>query len=460
MTTQSSLTALAPFDEEVHALLAQARARGLTDVEVFARSDEALTLRANQGALEAFQRSHSVGIGVRVVQGDRVGYAYSENLTPEALQRMLTEAAENAAIVAGEPGVGLIDTVGEAFSLEEHYNPALEDVPLEAKVAGILRAETTARTCDTRVKAVPGCVYSDSTSIVRIASTHGIDRHHRANQAYAVVFPLVSQDGENRTGIHMQLVRDFAAIDFEHVAREAVGHACRRLGAKSLASGTYPVVFTPQAVGELLSAFSDVFSAKAAQEGKSLLAGKLGEAVASELVTIIDDPLLAEGFASRPFDDEGTTTRTCGLIEAGVFKTFLHNAQTARQMGVTSTGHAARGGYKGTLGVAPTNLYVKPGTTPAASLTAGAGSVVVIDDLQGVHAGTNAISGDFSLQCQGWLWVDGVEQHAVANITVAGNFLTMLAGVDAVGDDLEFHPHGAYIGAPSVRVAGLAIAGA
>lgn len=460
MTAQHTATTLAPFDGEVHLLLASARARGLTDVEVYARSDEALTLRANQGALESFQRSHSVGIGVRVVQGDRVGYAYSENLTAEALDRLLTEAAENATIVAGEPGVGLIDEVGPTFSLEDHHNPALGEVPLEAKVTGILRAEAMARACDARVKAVPGCVYSEGTSVVRVASTHGIDRHHRANQAYAVVFPLVSQDGENRTGIHMHLTRQFDTIDFEAVAREAVGHACRRLGARSLASGTYPVVFTPRALTDLLSAFSDVFSAKAAREGKSLLAGKLGEAVASELVTIVDDALLAEGFASRPFDDEGTSSRRCALIERGAFQTFLHNAQTARQMGVASTGHAARGGYKGTLGVAPTNLFVQPGATPAAELVAGPGPVVVIDDLQGVHAGTNAISGDFSLQCQGWLWVDGAEQHAVANITVAGNFLSMLAGVEAVGDDLEFHPHGVYIGAPSVRIAGLAIAGA
>lgn len=452
-------TLQAPFDAEFRHLFGLAADRGLAHVELYARRDEALTLRANQGVLEAFQRSHSVGIGVRVLAGERVGYAYSENLTPEALARTLSEAAENATIVAEEPGAGLIAEAAPAPALEALYNPALAEVPLEAKVAGVLSSEATARACDARVKAVPGCVYSDATSVVRVASTRGLDRHHRSNQAYAVVFPLVSQNGENRTGIHMELVRDFAAIDFERVAREAVGHACRRLGAQSLASGTYPVVFTPLAVTELFSAFSDVFSAKAAQEGKSLLAGKLGEAVASPLVNVVDDALLPDGFASRPFDDEGTTSRRCALIEQGVFRTFLHNAQTARQAGTASTGHAARGGYKGTLGVAPTNLFVQPGTTPASTLTGGA-RVVVIDDLQGVHAGTNAISGDFSLQCQGWLWEDGVEQHAVANITVAGNFLAMLAGVEAVGDDLEFHPHGAYIGSPSLRVAGLAIAGA
>jgi PmbA protein len=129
-------------------------------------------------------------------------------------------------------------------------------------------------------------------------------------------------------------------------------------------------------------------------------------------------------------------------------------------MGVASTGHACRGGYKGTLGVAPTNMYLEPGDQPFEALVAGPGPVVVIDDLQGLHAGTNAISGDFSLQCQGWLYVDGVEQHAVSNVTVAGNFVEMLAGVEALGNDLEFHVFAGNMGAPSVRIAGLAIAGA
>ena len=456
METQTLVT---PFEAEVALLLRLAQDQGLADVEVYARRDEALTLRANQGALESFQRSHSMGIGLRVVAGDRVGYAYSENLSPEALQRALREAAGNAEIVEGEAGVGLLDAVPDAPALSGLYNPQLETVPLEDKIRHVLKAEETARSCDARVKAVPGCVYSDSTSTVRVASTRGVDRHYQSNQTYSVVFPLVSAEGENRTGIELRIARDFTQLDPEAIARAAVAHAVKRLGARAVKSGTYPVVFTHRAMGDLLSAFSDVFSAKAALEHKSLLAGKLGQQVASPLVTMVDDALMADGFASRPFDDEGVPSQVVRMIEAGVFKTFLHNSQTARQMQAASTGHATRGGYKGTVGIAPSNFYLQPGTASHADLVAGDGPVVMIDDLQGLHAGTNAISGDFSIQAQGWLFEGGVERHAVSNITVAGNFLTMLAGVEAVGSDLHFHPHGAYIGAPSVRIASLAIAG-
>lgn len=453
------MTSAAPFDAEIGTVLGLARERGLADVEVYARRDVALTLRAHNGELETFQRSDSVGVGVRVLLGEQVGYAYTENLAPGALERALNEAAGNAELVEGQPGASLAEVASEPPRLEAIYNPALDGVALDDKIARVLELERITRTADPRVKSVPGCAYSDSASLTRVASSRGLDRHYRSNVAYALVYPIVTADGENKTFYDITLARDFAALDVERLSAAAVSGALKRLGAQEILSGTYPVVFTPRAMADLLSAFSDVFSAKAALEGKSLLAERLGQAVASAKLTILDDALLPSGFATRPFDDEGVVSRAVALIEDGVFKTFLHNTQTARRMGQTSTGHAARGGYKGTLGVAPSNLYVKPGGQDLQALVAGAGPVVLIDDLQGLHAGTNAISGDFSLQAQGMLFEGGAERHPVHNFTVAGNFLDLLAGVEAVGDDLRFYPQGAYIGSPSVRVAALAIAG-
>lgn len=449
----------APFDTEIGTVLELARERNLADVEVYARRDVALTLRANQGELETFQRSDSVGLGVRVLLGERVGYAYTENLSKAALERALAEAAGNAELVEAQPGSALADTAGEPARIDSLYNPALDGVALDDKIARVLELERITREADPRVKAVPGCSYSDSASLTRIASSRGLDRHYRSNIAYALIYPLVSENGENKTYYEIALSRDFADLDVADLSKRAVGGALARLGAKEIKSGTYPVVFTPKAMADLLSAFSDVFSAKAALEGKSLLAERLGQAVASDKLTILDDALRPDGLATRPFDDEGVASRAVALIEGGVFKTFLHNTQTARRMDQASTGHAARGGYKGTLGVSPSNLFVQPGGHDLQALVAGEGPVVVIDDLQGLHAGTNPISGDFSLQAQGMLFEGGQEAHPVHNFTVAGNFLALLAGVEAVGNDLRFYPSGAYIGSPSVRVAALAIAG-
>jgi PmbA protein len=450
----------APFETEIRTLLDLARSRGLSDVEVYAKRDVSLTLRAFVGELESFQRSDSAGVGVRVLMGERVGYAYTENLSPEALARALGEASSNAELVEPQPGAALAGDLPLPLSLPNLYNEALDTVSLADKIATVKHLETLTRTADPRIKAVPGCSYADGQSVVRVASTRGLDRHYRSNVAYALVYPIVTENGENKTFYDMNIGRDFNTLDVEALSKRTVAGALGRLGAKELASGHYTVVLAPRAMGDLLAAFDTLFSAKAAAEGMSLLAGREGHVVASELVNLVDDPLLAEGMATRPFDDEGVPSRRLSLIAKGAFQTFLHNTQTARNAGVASTGHAARGGYKGVVDVSPSNLFVEAGNANHARLVAGPGPVIVIDDLQGLHSGTSAISGDFSLASQGHLYVDGVYAHPVHNFTVAGNFLELLAGVEAVGDDLQFFPHGAFIGSPSLRIKQLAIAGA
>lgn len=447
------------FDQEIDTLLTLAKQQGLKDVEVYAKRDIGLSLKAQKGALEHFQRSDSVGVGVRVLLGERMGYAYTENLAPEALARVLKEAASNAELVEAQPGAAL----ATAESLPEGglslFNPELDAVPLQEKIDLALQLEKTAYAVDPRIRTVPYSSYSDGTQFVRIANTHGVDRQFRANAAFAFSYPIATEGAENKVHFEVQAVRNFKDLNLDAVAGAAARGALQRLGAQAIASGHYPVVLAPKAMSELLSTFSSLFSAKAVQEGKSLLAGREGEVIASPLVRLKDDPLLADGFGTRPFDDEGVPSKPLTLIENGVLKGFLHNTQTANRAGVPSTGHAARGGYKGTIGVAPSNFYVEKGTSPLAELVKGPGKVIVIDDLQGLHAGTNPISGDFSLQAQGYVYENGERIAPITGFTVAGNFLTMLKEVEAVGDDLRFFPEGAYIGTPSLRIRELSIAG-
>jgi PmbA protein len=448
------------FEHEVAALLSLAQGLGLNEVEVYAQRDEALTLRAHKGELESFQRSNPVGVGVRVWQGAQVGYAYTENRSEDALRRVLEQAASNAALVEPQEGAGLFEApaAGQATLMPSCVD--FSGVDLQRKIDLVLELERASFAADNRVTAVPGCAYSDSTRCVRVTNSRGFDGGYRLSQANLLVYPLVAEAGQNKTYYSVSLARRFEALDPEQLARDAIFGAISRLGAKEPVSGTYQVVLTPRAMTELFAAFASIFSARAVQEGKSLLAGKLGQAIASPLVRIKDDASLETGFASRPFDDEGVVSQPLTLVQAGVLSSYLHNLQTARKAGVSSTGHGERGGYKGTLGVAPSNLFIDAGDCRVADLYRVAGPLVVVDDFQGLHAGTNIISGDFSLAAQGWLYEGGVRQYPVHNFTVAGNFLSLLADVDALGDDLAFYPHGAYVGSPSVRVRALAIAGA
>ncbi|MBQ4157782.1 MAG: TldD/PmbA family protein, partial [Clostridia bacterium] len=205
---------------------------------------------------------------------------------------------------------------------------------------------------------------------------------------------------------------------------------------------------------------SSVFSAESARKGLSLLKGREGEVIASENVTIIDDPLMEGGFASCPFDAEGVATKTKTVVENGTLNTLLHNRTTAEAMGKETTGNASKGGYAAPVLVAPTNFYLKPGEKDFDKLVEEVGDGLLITSLMGMHSGANQISGDFSLGAKGFRIEGGKVTTPVEQITVADNFFALLKKIACVASDLEFRPGiSTAIGAPSFYVEKIAVAG-
>ena len=444
------------YTNETQGIIAKAQRLGL-EAEVYLRASTATTIRVQDGAIDQFSLSDSRGAGIRVIRDGRVGYAYSEDLSMDALERTLDKAASNASLLEAAPERGLAEFPGETPEMAELYRPDLAEVPLPQKIEAAMALERIAKTADPRIKNVTSTGYTDAHGFLRVVSTKGIDRMYRSSSAYVATVPLVTQDGENKTYYQIKATRDFSHIDPEVIAKEAVERALEKLGSQEVASGTYPVVFDPETFGDLLSVFCGIFSSKTAQEGKSLLRGKVGELVASKAVTLVDDPLHVEGWGARPFDDEGCPSRRVSLIEEGVFKTFLYNSETARKDGVESTGHAARGGYKGILGVAPSNLILVPGQATPAELLSRHPRMLYVTHVTGLHAGANAISGDFSLQAEGFLYENGERVTPVHNFTVSGNWYRLLEAIEEVGSDVEYQTSA--VACPSVLVKDLAIAG-
>jgi len=222
-------------------------------------------------------------------------------------------------------------------------------------------------------------------------------------------------------------------------------------------SGQYRVVIQNLAMTDLLETFSPAFSAENAQKELSLLKGKIGEAVAAVSVSIVDDPLRTDGFASRPFDAEGVPSQRHSVVENGVFQTFLHNLKTAHKDGVASTGNADKGSYASSVRVSPTNFYIEAGTESFEAMLTDIGDGLVITEVEGLHAGANAVSGDFSLLSKGYTVKNGKREIPVEQITIAGNFFDMLKNIRSVGTDLRF-PSGGF-GSPSIDVGTLSVAG-
>ncbi len=429
-------------------VLAKANERGVA-AEVLAETGRELTARAHQRKLEQITEAVRGGIGVRVVVDGRVGYGYSEELTERALDWMLQEAVDNAQLQSDTGGflpagraTGHRDLVGEALRGS-----------LEAKVQMALGLEGTMRE-DRRVKQVLFAAYGEREWDVAVASTEGTEGSYRHGVA-GLMASVVMQDGTSlKQGWDDDWARSVERLEPGRTALEFTARTGRLLNATRLATGRYRAYFEPKAFAALLAAFVPMWNGKAVAENKSPLARRLGEIVASPLVTIIDDPTLPDGLATRPVDAEGTPARRTVLVEDGMLRSYLTNSATARQLGVDNTGHAWRG-YRTIVTVGPSNVFVQPGPGVAPS------EGVIVAEVSGLHAGTNPITGEFSVQGLG-LWVEhGNIAYPVEDFAVAGNFLALLEDITAVGDTLDWD-YGMRIayGAPMIEVNELSFAGA
>ncbi|HBN10296.1 MAG TPA: hypothetical protein DD435_17205 [Cyanobacteria bacterium UBA8530] len=439
------------FDREISWFLEKAKKLGV-EAEAYASSGKSFKVQAFQSEIEDFLLSESAGIGIRVVDGSRNGYAYTENLSRESVEAAVEEAAENVKLVTPDKGIALDNP--PAPPALDLYTPALAEVDVTRKIQLAKDLEKKALAVDPRIKNIPYADCGDSEGLVRIANTKGLDRSYSANLAWIACGAVAELGGETQSAYKVKASRRFEDLEKATIAEKAAREAVAKLGALEVNSGDYPVVFVPEAFCEILETFVSIFSARMAQEGKSPLKGRLGETIGNPVVSLIDDPLMNDGFSSRPFDDEGTPSKKLAVVEAGKFLSFFHNSQSARIDGVESTGHASRSSYRSAIGISPSNLYLVPGKTDPCELKK---DCLVVTEVAGMHSGANPVSGDFSLSAQGFRYSENEETYPIKNFTVSGNFLSLLASIEALGNDLEFFPSG--VGTPTVRIKELAIAG-
>ncbi len=444
------------MEQFIQQVLAAAREAGITAAEIYLSSGDSFRAMCQQGQVNNYTVNSTRGLSLRGLYQGKMGYAATEAFDDEAVAQLVRGVKESAALIEDEDVQEIYPGDAEYPALDQ-YNPALDQVPEARKLQFVLDLEKCAKEKDPRIVQLTYDMLSTTSGQTRIANSYGLNLSFRDNLAVAVASALAKEGDRVSTGTGFAISRDFEALSVEKIAGEAVEEALFMLHAAPVPSGTYRAIIHSRCMPDLLGVFSDVFSAENAQKGMSLLAGKEGEVIAAPCVTLMDDPLLPGGLASRPFDAEGVAARSKAVIENGRLTTLLHNLKTARKAGVKTTGNAAKGGYAGTVEVAPSNFYLKPGEKSLEQLTAEMGEGLVITDVSGLHAGANAISGDFSLIAQGYTVKNGRKDQPVERITVAGNFYQLLKNIRAVGSDLCFP--GSSMGSPSVDVGEIAVAG-
>jgi PmbA protein len=437
-------------------VLTRATRLGAEDAELYLSRGTEFTVRIYRGEIESLVSAESRGVGVRTFKEGRVGFSYSSDTEPEALDQLVNEALENGRYNHADEANVLPET-HPAEPLAGLNSPALASADPQRKIDFAMEMERRAIALDPRVRRVSEAVYSDGAGQVEISNTKGLDVSFERTVAYGVLETIAEQDSEMQSGFAFTHGRDIEQLELEAVVKEAVENAAGLLGARPVATTSVPVVFHPHAAAMILGVLSSSFSADAVIKRRSLLAGKLGEKVASPIVEITDDPRLPDGLASRPFDGEGVPSQRNALIADGVLKSYLHNTYTARRTSSRSTGSAVRS-YKSVPEVGVSNLVLRPGDLSREALLARVDNGLHVSQLSGLNT-VNPVSGEFSLGCTGH-WIEkGRLTRPVKEMTVAGNVIALLKKVVAVANDLRFMFAGGFCGSPTVLIEELPVGG-
>lgn len=430
----------------------------MDEVEAFLVKNKQLDIEIYKGEIDKYSLAESGGLSFRGSSQGKMGYSYTERLEESALDSLVYEALENSKYIEGSDDE-IIFSGSESYEEINHYDDSLNQVPTQDKLNFLINLEKEAYSLDERVFAVNACAYQEFEGERYLVNSKGLDLHDKSNGGAAYISVVVKDNEDTKTGISYRIFYDFSSLDFKEIAKEAVDRATSMLGASNIKSGNYPIIIENTTFANLLSAFTPIFSSDNVQKGLSLLKGKLGEEIASPLLTIVDDPFLKGGFASRNFDDEGTASTFKTMVDNGKLVSFAYNWKTANREGVASTGHASRS-YKGPISIAPTNLYVVNGDLDLDEMMVLADKGLLINNLEGLHSGLNPVSGDFSLSASGYEIKDGKKARPVNQITIAGNLYEVFKNIVAVGNDLKFGlPSNGYIGSPSILVKSLAVSG-
>ncbi len=435
---------------------AEAEALGVKEYEIYVSESSDISVGTLNAEINAFSSGTMSGVCLRVTENGKMGYASSQLTEDDEMKALVSRALSNARATEKLDGVGI-------FSGSESYAP-LPESNYQPKDAGELRrvAKDVADSMYSAGNNVQNgtestALYSSHT--IRIANSYGLNLECSGGIDAVVAAAVVAEDGVFESAFEVTMLDENTVIS--EVAAKAVSNAQKKLGAGSVASGRYNVIISAKQMRTILSAFSSAFSAKMAQTGMSLLAGKEGEKVASDVVTITDDPM-REGVAIKTnFDAEGVAAYRKSVVENGVLKTLLYNRETAKVAGVASTGNASKAGYSSPVGTSPYAFCIEAGDNSLDELFLKAKDGIYITELKGLHAGANPITGDFSIESAGFKITDGKLAEAVKTFTIAGNFFELLKSISALSNKVEFSVTGGFttFGSPAVLVCDMSVAG-
>lgn len=444
------------FKEFKELLFKRAKEDGFKECEVYFSNRESLNITVYDAEVEKYSLNKTFGLSFRGKINGKMGYSYTEIMDEEAID-MLIQNAKGGAMSIESDDIQFIYDGDKEYKEVKSYSKALENINNQDLIKIALDMEKEAKAYSDKVINIGGCSIGYGTSEYGIYNTKGLELTNKGNLLTAYVSPIVEESGEKYDGTGYVTANSLEEVDPKKIAKQGVEEALSRIGGMSIPSGIYKALIYNEAMVSLLGTFAGIFSGDAAQKGLSLLKDKEGEIIGSDILTIVDDPLLENGLASTPFDDEGVSTYRKEVVSKGKLITLLHNLKTAHKAGIKTTGNGFKSSYASPVGISTTNFYIENGSKNFEELLEEVGEGLMVTEFAGLHSGANSITGDFSLAAKGFYIEDGKKSYPVEQITVAGNYFDLLKNIQTIGNDLKFPMSS--VGSPSVIINEISVAG-
>jgi len=426
-------------------------------VEAYVARSTSTSVKAYGGEVESLTQASSAGVGVRVIVDHREGFAYAGTLDESVVLEALAEARDNATF--GEPDEfnGLATPDGVAPADLDLWPEHLADVPTADKVAMALELEKATLGRDPRVTGVRVAMFADSLGEGAVATSTGIRAWGRAGMSHLAVQALANHDGETQIAGGLSVGREVTDLSIDEAADDAVLRATRLLGSTKPATQRLTLVLEPRIAATILGIVGGMLNGEAVLKGRSPFAGRVGEVVASPLLTFVDDPTDPRSLGAEAHDGEGLACRRNELVTDGVLQGFLQNSYTGRRSGTASTGSAQRS-IASTPGVGAGALAVAPGRGTHEDVLAAVEHGLFVTSMAGLHSGVNPVSGDFSVGVEGLMIKGGQLAEPIREATIASTIQRLLLDISAVGADLEWLPDGS--GGVTLVIPDIAMSGA
>ncbi|MEL6686918.1 MAG: TldD/PmbA family protein [Pseudomonadota bacterium] len=442
------------LDDPLSALIDHAKAAGADHADALGLYGRSSSISVRNGELEDIDNSEGYDVGLRVIVGKQQACVSSSDISPDALKRLSERAVAMARLAPEDPYCGLaprdrLSTRRNAEGLDLFDTTELQPHDLKTRALEVEAATLGV----SGVRQAEGASASLAWSSVQLRTSDGFDGGYSTSRhGISVSAVAENNDGMERDYDH-DSKRWFADLkDPADIGQSAGERAVARLGSTMMPSGAVPVLFDRRVSGSLVGALIRAINGNSVARGVSFLKDDLGAQLFPENIMIVEGPLRPRGLSSRPFDGEGVETARFNIIENGRLNEWLLNTSTARQLGLETNGHGARG-LSSPPGISTSNVALMAGTETRDGLIKQAGEGLLVMEMFGPSL--NATTGDYSVGVSGYAIEGGVCTYPVSEVTIAGNLRDAFASLIPASDlTYEYDTN-----APTILVEGLTVAG-